>query len=707
MRRLPLVLLLVLLVSLACQKGDREAFTGERGGELVVGSLDEPTTLNPIYPPLGKSIGVDELLFLSLYGRNSEGKIVPQLAYSWEYAEDFRAITFYLRKDVKWSDGADFTAEDVAFTFDLIKNPEVGSPLAASVRFIDSVKVINPYKICFYFSRVYADELLDAGLRPLPKHILKDVTDIRNADFNRSPIGNGPYVLESWERGQKMILAANENFYRGEPPLEKVHFWFASGEEALAVEMLEGNIDIVTDVSPSLYERIKDNEDIDLIIKPGNTYTYIGWNLSRPLFGDLKMRRALTAAIDRERLVNEVILDLADIAKGPIPPTSWAFDEELGTHAFDPEQARQLLDELGWKLPRNRNVRRKDREQLRFILITNKENPIRIAIANFVAANLAEVGIQVTTEFLDTPTFIARLIEGDFDAFILGWSVKDRIDPTMVWNSDPEKGKFNLVSYRNSRVDSMIDMGLLTLDRRETKKIWAEFQRIIAEEIPNTFLFYPKEISAANRRVKGIEEDDARFILANLDYYWIPGDLRTAIDIAALGENVEEEEIVEEEEETKPEEPIVNPEELLEKKAVEEVVKETAPVSEEGGTPAAEGEVVAEGEGAESVPTGEESTVVETEPEPEIPPTLPKIRKLVVAAYPEAAKLVGAEGTVFVQVVVGIDGKVKGAKVVKSFGNPSCEAAALAAARATEWIPGTKNGQPAEMTQTYPIRFPP
>ncbi len=705
MKKLTILFLLVMLVSLACQKGEREIFTGERGGDLVVGSLAEPTTLNPLYPPLGKSIGVEELLFLSLYGRNSEGKIVPQLAYSWEYAEDFRAITFYLRSDIKWSDGADFTADDVAFTFNLIKDPEVSSPLAASVRFIDSVKVLNPYKICFYFNRVYADELLDAGLKPLPKHILENVTDVRNASFNTAPVGNGPYVFESWERGQKMVLKANENYYRGKPPIENVYFWFADGEEALAVEMLEGNIDIVTDVSPSLYERIKDHEDINLIIKPGDSYTYIGWNLDRPLFSDLKMRRALTTAIDRERLVEEVVLNLADVAKGPIPPTSWAFDDELGTHTYDAELSRTLLDELGWNRPRNRNIRRKGNEQLRFTLITNKENPIRIAIANFVAANLAEVGVQVTTEFLDTPTFIARLIEGDFDAFILGWSVKDRIDPTMVWNSDPEKGKFNLVSYKNPKVDTMIDMGLLTLDRRETRKIWSEFQRIIAEDIPNTFLFYPKEIAAASRRVKGIEEDDSRFILANLDYYWIPSDLRTAIDVAVLGEGIEEE-VAEEEEEKEPEEPIVNPEELLEKKAVEEVVKETVP----------EGEVPSEGEGAvtgsegtEPAAMGEESTAVETEPEvvEEIPPTLPKIKKLVMPAYPEAAKLVGAEGTVFVQVVIGINGKVKTASVVKSFGNPACDAAALAAARATEWVPGTKNGKPADMTQTYPIRFPP
>jgi peptide/nickel transport system substrate-binding protein len=691
MRRFTIVLLLVLMVALACQKGDREVFSGERGGELVVGSTSEPTTLNPLYPPLGKSIGVENLIFLSLYGRNSEGKIVPELAYSWEYSEDFKAITFYLRKDVTWSDGEPFTAEDVAFTFDLIKDPKVGSSLAASVRFIDSVKVLNPYKVRFFFSRVYADELLDAGMMPLPKHVLAEAGDIRNASFNTAPIGNGPYVLEKWERGRSIELSANEMFYRGTPALEKVHFWFAPGEEALVTEMLEGKVDIVTEVSPSLYERIKENNDINLIIKPGDTYTYIGWNLSKPLFRNLNMRLALTSAIDRGKLVQDVFLNLADIAKGPIPPTSWAYDEELGTYEYDPGKAKRLLEEMGWVLPRNRNVRRKDNEQLHFTLITNKENPIRIAIANFVAANLAEAGVQVTTEFLDTPTFIARLIAGDFDAFILGWSIKERIDPTMVWNSDPEKGKFNLVAYKNPKVDSMIDLGLLKLDRRETKKIWAEFQRIIAEDIPNTFLFYPKDISAANRRVKGIKENDARFILANLDYYWIPGDLRTSIDVAALGESVEIKEEEVEEEKKEPEKPIVNPEELLEKKAVEEVVKETTP------TPG----------GVEPTPGEKETTGVVTEAEPEIPPTLPKIKKLVVPAYPEAAKLVGAEGTVFVQVVIGADGIVKGASVVKSFGNPSCDAAALSAARATEWIPGTKNGKPAEMTQTYPIRFPP
>ncbi|MCK4235237.1 hypothetical protein KAX75_12470, partial [candidate division WOR-3 bacterium] len=181
MHKLTLTLFFILLIIVSCQRGEKEVFTGDRGGVIVVGTIDEPTILNPIFPPFGESIGVENLLFLSLHGRNEEGKIVPQIADSWEYSEDFKSITYYIRKDVKWSDGEPVTAEDVKFTFDLIKDPEVGSPLAASVRFIDSVKVINPYKICFYFMRVYADELLDSGISPLPKHILKDVKDLRNA----------------------------------------------------------------------------------------------------------------------------------------------------------------------------------------------------------------------------------------------------------------------------------------------------------------------------------------------------------------------------------------------------------------------------------------------------------------------------------------------------------------------------------------------
>ena len=695
MNKLILAIFLAFLLLVSCQKGDKEVFIGERGGEIIIGTINEPTTLNPIYPPFGKSIGVENLLFLSLHGRNAEGKIVPQLATSWEYSEDFRSITYYLRKDVKWSDGKPVTAEDVKFTFDLIKNPNVGSPLASSLRFIDSVKVVNPYMVCFYFRRVYADELLDSGITPLPMHILKDVKDIRNAAFNTLPVGNGPYVLSKWEKGKSMELGANEKYYKGKPPLDKVVFWIAPGEEELAIELLEGNVDIVTDVTPSLYERIKEKKDIDLIIKPGHTYTYIGWNLEKPLFNEKQMRLALTYAINREDLVRDVLLNLADIAKGPIPPTSWAYNEELKSISYNPEEAVKLLEEMGWDLQRRSNIRRKDNIPLSFTIITNEENPIRVAIANFVAAELANVGVDVKTDLLDTPTFINRLVSGDFDAFILGWSIKEKIDPTIVWNSDPEKGRFNFVSYKNPEIDALIDKGLLTLDRRETKKIWARFQKIITEDIPNTFLFYPQEISAASRRVNGIKEDDTRFILADVEHYWIASSARKTIDVASLGIGLEEE-VTEEKSEL--EKPIVNPEDLLEKKAEEEASKITKPEPEEE----KKKEII-----AETVPEVEETTVVVEEPVPEIPPTLPKMKKLYIPDYPEAARLVGAEGNVFVQVVIGVDGKVKTAKIVKSFGNPSCNASALAAAKATLWIPGTKNGKPVEMTQTYPVRFPP
>jgi len=702
MKKYIIILSLTLLFFVSCQQGKKETFTGERGGEIVIGTINEPTTLNPIFPSIGKSIGVEDLLFLSLHGRNAEGKIIPQLATSWEYSEDFKSITYYLQSDVNWSDGKPVTAEDVKFTFDLIKNPATVSPLAASVRFIDSARVVNTYAIRFYFRRVYADELLDSGLTPLPMHILKDVKDVRNSSFNNAPVGNGPYKLAKWKRGKSMELIANDEYFKGAPPLAKVTFWFAPGEEELAMELLSGNIDIVEDVTPSLYEKIKGKKDINLVTKPGHSYTYIGWNLKIPLFKEKKMRLALTYAIDRGKLVKDVLFNLADIAKGPIPPTSWAYSEELTTFSYNPEGAAKLLNELGWKLTKRTKERKKDRKSLTFTLITNNENPIRIAIANFVASELAKVGVTVKTEFLDTPTFISRLVSGDFDAFILGWSVKERIDPTMVWNSEPEKGKFNLVSYKNPAIDTIIDRALLTLDRRETKKIWATFQKIIAEDIPNTFLFYPQEISASSGCVQGIEKEDTRFILANLENYWIPASMRKSVDIASLGGEIEEEG----EKEEKPEEkPIINPEELLEKKVKEAALEEAAP------KPTPEEIAKAEAEKGHTVEPKHEKvettkTVVK-KPEPEIPPTFPKLKKLVIPDYPESAKLVGAQGNVFVKVLIGIDGRVKSAAVVKSFGNPVCDASALVAAKATLWTPGTKNGKPVEMEQTYPIRFPP
>jgi peptide/nickel transport system substrate-binding protein len=695
------IIFLAILLVVSCQKGEKEEFKGEEGGTVIVGSIEEVTNLNPLYPSLGRGLGVENMLFLSLHGRNAEGKIVPQLAESWIYSEDFKSITYYLRRDVEWSDGEKVTAEDVKFTFDLIKDASVGSPLAASVRFIDSAKVLSPYSICFYFRNPYADELLDSGITPLPKHILEDVKDIGNASFNESPIGNGPYKLQDWKKGQSMVLVANENYYKGKPPLDKVVLWFAGSQEELAYELLEGNVDIVTDVTPSLYEKIKEKKDVSLIVKPGNTYTYIGWNLEEPLFSNRKMRRAFTYAINREKLVEEMLLDMADVAKGPIPPTSWAYDKDLSAVNYNPQEAAKLLDEMGWELNKRRNIRRKDGKELSFTLITNKENPVRIAIANYVSSELSKLGVDVKLNLLSTNTFIERLVSGDYDAFILGWQVKEKIDPTMVWNSDPEKGKFNLVSYKNPKVDSMIDRGLLTLDRRETKKIWAEFQRIIVEDIPATFLFYPKEIAAASKRVNGISSNDKRFILSNLEHYWIPSSLRTSVEVASLGKDVE----VEKEEEEKTEEPVVKPEVILEKKAKEEAVKKVTPKPEV--EPTKEG--IEKGPVAETTPEKGETTEVVKEPEPEkkIPPTEAKIKRLVIPDYPKAAKMVGAQGNVFIQVLISKEGKVKRAKIIKSFGNPTCDDAALKAARATLWKPATKNGKPVESTRTYPVRFPP
>ncbi len=702
MKRQILIVFLIAGFLFSCSKGKVEKFTGETGGELIIGTTDEPTSLNPIYPPLGKSIGVEDLLFLSLHGRNALGKIVPELATSWEYSENFKSIIYYLRKDVKWSDGQAFTATDVKFTFDLIKNPDIGSPLAASIRFIDSAKVINQHEICFYFRRAYADELLDSGITPLPEHILKDVKNLRDASFNSLPVGNGPYKLAEWKKSEYLTLVANEEYYKGEIPLDKVTFWFAPSEENLTMELLEGNIDIVTDVTPTLYEEIKEKGDMNLVIKPGHTYTYIGWNLEKALFAQDSMRLALTYAIDRQHIVKDMLLNLADIASGPIPPTSWAYDDGLSPVPYSPEKAAKLLDKLGWVVNKRTKERKKGKASLSFSLITNKENPIRVAIAKFVASELNKVGINVKVEFLDTPTFINRLVSKDFDAFILGWSIRERIDPTIVWNSDPDKGKFNLVSYKNPKVDSMIDKGLLTLDRRETKEIWKEFQNIIAHDIPNTFLFYPKEISAASKRVNGIDEDDSRFILADLEHYWIPSSLRKTIDVASLVDTVKLEEA--KKEEVGPEKPILNPEVLLEKKAKEEAVKEAIPEVKKEVTEKKEG--IGEDTPKEKIAKPETTKVIK-EVVPEIPPTLPKLKRLVIPEYPEAARLVGAEGNVFVQVSISADGKVKKARVVKSFGNPVCDAAAMSAAKATTWIPGTKNGKPVEMIQTYPIRFPP
>uniref|UniRef100_A0A7V0Z7S2 TonB family protein n=1 Tax=candidate division WOR-3 bacterium TaxID=2052148 RepID=A0A7V0Z7S2_UNCW3 len=688
------IILIVIGLMLYCAKKE-EPLKGEKGGTLVIGTTDLPPVLSPLQPSVLGSNDILNLLFMTLHRIDPHtGKMKPELATSWEFSEDLTSITYYLRKDIKWWDGEPVTAEDVLYTYEKMQEPKTNYPFIASLKYIKKVELIDKYTIKFSFTQVYANLLTDSDIMPVPRHIYEKFGE----EFGKTKIvGNGPYKVKEWVPGSGLTLTANENYYRGRPPLDEIVIKYYNNMETMIADFEQGNIDVAFNLTPADAKKFSSNKNINVFSKPGNSYIYIGWNLENEFLKDKEIRKALTMAINRTQILNDVLLGMGQVSLGPLPHSSWAFNENITPIEFNLAKAKEILLSKGFE-DRNRNkILDKNGKDITLTIITNVENPERIQILNFVASYLTQLGIKVNAQTMGVGSFISALINRKYDGFIMGWSVGDKIDPTLYWHSDPNRGKFNFVRYKNPVVDSLIDVGTTMLNRRKAKEIWGEFQKRVYEDQPYTFLVVPNEISANYKRVKGTDEGIA---LASAYTYWIP-ETERRIAIAAKTTPA-------------PTTPTSTPETPASASTTTPVTPTptTTPTTTKKEEAPKPSPAVSPEKLLEAAAASKETTVVAPPPPPTTPPkpsviTRPEPIKKVLPKYPEAARAIGATGKVIVKVVVGTDGKVKSATIYSSFGNPACEEAALAAAKQWEFKPATKDGEPFEQSVRIPFDFKP
>jgi peptide/nickel transport system substrate-binding protein len=662
---------MLVFIMASCTKKE-ERLLGEVGGSLVIGTTNLPTTISPLSPSIFGSNDILNLLFLSLHRIDLKtGKMKPELASSWEFSEDLTSITYYLKKDVTWWDGSPVTAEDILYTFEKMKDPATRYPYIASLRFIKDVEVLDPYRIKFTFHKVYADILTDSDIMAVPKHIYEKM----GPNFGEMPVGNGPYKIKEWIPGSHLVLSFNEAYYRGRPPLDEIIIKQYTNTAAMVQDFSVGDLDVVLNIPPREVKNLTEGDNISIDSRPGNSYTYIGWNLEHQFLRDPLVRTALSMAINKEAILSDIFAHRGVISLGPLPQASWACDTTIIPVTYDTVEAKKILAQQGF-VDRNRNrIIDKNGTDFTLNIITNIENPERVSMLEYIAGDLRKLGIRINTRTLDAGTFIATVLKKEFDGFIMGWTVGEKIDPTLYWHSDSTKGKFNFVLYRNDVVDSLIEQGVAMLNRKEAKEIWGEFQRIVYDEQPYTFIIVPNTVSAQYKHVRGTEQGIS---LASAYTYWIPETERRIV-VAVVDTQVPEQppETVERIPEVRPPE-IVEPERILEAR----VMVDTATVA-----------VVPE-------------TTVVAPPKPSVI-TRAKPVKQIKPQYPESARSLGATGRVVVRVLVGTNGKVMKATVLSSFGNPACEEAALAAAQQWEFTPATKDGEPFEQNVSIPFDFQP
>ena len=498
----------------------------DTGDVLVVGTIGDADSLNDLTSTTASGAYVIELLFLSLTRTNPDISHAPSLASSWEFSEDHLELTFHLRDDVFWHDGVKTTAHDVKFSFEKQRDPNIGYSMIKWKQFIKECVVVDDYTVKFIFERLYPYQLMDAVVGAiLPKHILEKVPDeeMVSTDFNRNPVGNGPYRLKEWKAQQYIEVEANENFYAGRPPLDRIIFKVVPDQENLVLQLKSGQIDVMEGVPPRFFEELSRQEDLVGYVYSGRSYSYLGWNMRNPLFESKKVRQALTMAINRREIIDSLLFEFGEIPKGPIQPMLWAHNPNLPDFPYDPEKARQYLAEEGWIDSDGDGWLDKDGKRFSFTLKTNKGNQVREDILVLVQDMFQEVGIEVKPNILEWTILIGDTNTKNFEAVVLGWIVGLKMDMTVLWHSDSVEDKFNYTGYANPEFDQLNDAAIFEMDQEKAKLMWWRAQELIAEDQPYTFLYRPKEINFIHKRFQNVQMEPVWWAY-NMEQWWVPKD---------------------------------------------------------------------------------------------------------------------------------------------------------------------------------------
>jgi peptide/nickel transport system substrate-binding protein len=503
------------------------------GGTAVFGISNDFQAFNPVTNTNLTTFDVmKQMLFTPIIRYDEELEVQPYLAESWELDEDY--VVFHLRDDIVWHDGVPVTAEDVKFTFDLAKNPETASLLgSAYLNMVESATVIDPRTIRFDFVEPHAQALEAFWWAPLPKHLLEDVppAELRQAPFNRNPVGSGPFRFVEWEQGQQLVLEANRDFpdeiFVG-PYLDRVVFRVIPEGTTMVTEFLTGGLDVIGyTLPPDKAAQIVAQEGVELKHFPSREFTYVGWNAERPLFDDPRVRRALTMAINREQIIEAFQYGYAVPAHGMIPPWSPMYTE-LEPLEYDPEQALELLREAGWRDIDGDGVLEKDGRPFRFVLLVNAANQLHQDIATVMQEQLAEIGVALELRTVEFQTLLQQHKAREYDAVISNWTLDTfRVDPTPLFACEEARTPLsaNRTGYCSPEADELIEAGLRTTDEEEAREIWAEFSEVLREDQPLTFLFWAEDLAGVRPRLRSVEMD-VRSKLAEVEDWWIPAEMQ-------------------------------------------------------------------------------------------------------------------------------------------------------------------------------------
>lgn len=534
------------------------------GDWLVMHSLSDPEQLNPLTSSDSASSEISGFIFETLIARDPRTlDLIPAIAEARpEISQDKLIYTFKIRKDARFQDGRPITGEDVLFSVKAIKCPFVNAPfLRVYFNSLIDAELIDPFTIRFVTKEPYfKNESVLGGVIILPRHhydpenLLQRVSvkalaqdpaklslEVKrfgeqfNKNYNRNPLGSGPYKFNGWKTGSEVELIRNLDYWGNgkegidQPHLDRLKFRVVNNMDAALNRLKSGSLDFIEALQPVQAVRgtssNRFNQEFRKYEYYSPSYTYLGWNNEHPIFRDKKVRQAMTHFTNRKLIVKSVLFGLGEVVDSHIYLFRPEYDKSLVSYPYDPQKAVGLLTEAGWKDTDGDGILDKlidgKRIPLKFEIKVNSGNALRKSVALVLLDELKKHGIAASVREIDWTIFLNDVKNHQFDAVVLGWGMPtDEPDAYQVWHSSQAANKgSNAISYKNARVDEILETYRREFDAQKRIEMYKEFQQILHEEQPYTFLFVRKQISAVQRRFQGVEIFPAG--LRPIDW-WVP-----------------------------------------------------------------------------------------------------------------------------------------------------------------------------------------
>ena len=489
------------------------------GGTAIVAQIGDIPDINPLTSTDLTASQVQRfVLFTPLVTYDENLEPVPMMARSWELNEDTTAITFHLRDDVYWHDGELTTAYDWEYTWEMATTPETGYPNTAFFVHYGEAEAIDSFT--FRVEMEPHADYMDTwwNLFPVPRHILEGTApaQIRTHPYStRTPVGNGPFRFVERRDGQSWTFAANEDHPEelgGRPYLDRIVYRVIPEQTTILTELLTGNIDYFVAPAAEFAQQIENSGNARLQSHVSRNFDLIAWNQRREPFDDVRVRRALTMALNRSQIIDAVYYGYGEVANHSVPPFHWAHagDVDAGLE-FDLEGARALLAEAGWEDRQGDGLLRNEAgEPFRFTLKTNEGNAIRRDILVIAQANLRRLGIDVRTQILEWGALLDQIntpARRDFDGVLIGWSTEFRIDDRDLFHCDKIDTPYQWAGHCDPELDRLLDTLPRIVDRDEATSVWRSYQERVAETQPFTFISFPERLEGIGNRLLNIDPD--------------------------------------------------------------------------------------------------------------------------------------------------------------------------------------------------------